>query len=116
MSWANPGHQAAGPRARRQAADRRFEQLHRLILAEGWPVHRRGLWPAILWRFGQVHPELTLTAKLPRGSTLDSVCPTWLHAHQLTTSGRGPRTLREGYLSWLDRSGTASPIPARKFG
>jgi hypothetical protein len=90
----------AGPRARRDRADRRNEALHRLLEAERLPIHGRGAWRRIWGRLLALHPDLTLTRGLRRGETLDSAAPFWIHSHTITWPA-----LRRGYRAWRQRNG-----------
>jgi hypothetical protein len=96
-----------GPLARQQDADRRYEQIHALIVREQLPTTGRGAWAKIHFRLQHVAPHLLVTARLPRGQTLDNMPPLWLFRHTISV-----RCLRRGYQLWSARTGAdCSPCP-----
>jgi hypothetical protein len=85
----------AGPRARRERADKRWRAVAALDKREGPATAGRGAWRRILARLMVLHPGLELTRKLPPGASLDTVSPHWLRRHTIS-----PASLRRGFLAW----------------
>jgi hypothetical protein len=98
-----------GPLARQQDADRRYEQIHALIVREQLPTTGRGAWARIHFRLQHAAPHLLVTARLPRGQTLDNMPPYWLFKHTY-----GVRSLRQGYQAWSHRTGTDCTVCPKK--